>query len=154
MVSELGREKKITWNGGCWSLVLALAHGGVACGGVGRSNGGPWWNIAFQDRGRAGLHYCFYGWGWSLWRGVQDEAPLELVVWPSYWQRGWYSQGGAAGVMCFTGEGDEVVEVLGCCWSQHREDDVVGMKNTVGSGDKISVRNAACWTMGDVADGR
>ncbi|KAJ7009053.1 hypothetical protein NC653_007635 [Populus alba x Populus x berolinensis] len=25
--------------------------------------------------------------------GVQDEAPLELVVWLSYWQRGWYDQG-------------------------------------------------------------
>jgi len=27
-------------------------------------------------------------------KGVHDEAPLKLVVWPSCWQRGWYDQEG------------------------------------------------------------
>lgn len=31
--------------------------------------------------------------------GVQDEAPLELVVWLSCWQCGWYDKGGDDGVV-------------------------------------------------------
>jgi hypothetical protein len=41
-------RKRLPRMRGRWSLVLVLAHGGVACGGVERSNGGPWWDIAFQ----------------------------------------------------------------------------------------------------------